>query len=599
MSVSFAWLSYICETLCSQDVSGNRSIIKEASTWQSKACCNLSAQRRTCLTGTPIQNRMDDLYAQIKFLRLDPFSERQVWSQHCGQRDHGASLRAKKNNGPNAEPLDTMALARVQTIMKFLTLRRTKETRTADGRTLLSLPPKYSRTCMLEFDEHEKAKYQALHMRYKSDFEDMVQNDTLTTNYATILHEILNLRLACDHPAMVDASKDAKRLKEGNADLSTAIREDGLNREKAIALFGVFRDMEAAMCSECGTDLSRTVETNGGMFMHGSAEELDGRLESAANGKGRKGVKKERAFDSSASTPSMRTGAQTPMSQDGEILPVVTKCQHLFCSPCFTRTVCPSWPSPKAGDRCGCSACGSMLSVAMDAFQLEPADFDTEGAGDELAHGGGSPSSEDSFDWGDGPEEDKKLPASASGAGGSSVDASKPSGRFEASTKIRALIADLIPFSQCNAHSKLYDPNAPRLDHWAPPPPTSADEGGSDSALQSDQPVRVVQCAPKSSVKGEGQTGDEDNDGPLPIKSVVFSQWTKMLDRIQAGLKRTGIRYRRLDGTMKRVDRGASLEAFKTDPGVEVLLVSLRAGGFGLNLVVACRAYLMDPYWYV
>ena len=53
----------------------------------------------------------------------------------------------------------------------------------------------------------------------------------------------------------------------------------------------------------------------------------------------------------------------------------------------------------------------------------------------------------------------------------------------------------------------------------------------------------------------------------------------------------------RLDGSMKRADRSAALEAFKTDPGIEVLLVSLRAGGTGLNLVSACRAYLMDPYW--
>ncbi|CAD6913039.1 unnamed protein product, partial [Tilletia laevis] len=35
----------------------------------------------------------------------------------------------------------------------------------------------------------------------------------------------------------------------------------------------------------------------------------------------------------------------------------------------------------------------------------------------------------------------------------------------------------------------------------------------------------------------------------------------------------------------------------KLDPKFEVLLISLRAGGFGLNLVSACRAYLIDPYW--
>jgi hypothetical protein len=41
------------------------------------------------------------------------------------------------------------------------------------------------------------------------------------------------------------------------------------------------------------------------------------------------------------------------------------------------------------------------------------------------------------------------------------------------------------------------------------------------------------------------------------------------------------------------------MEALKHDPGCEVLLVSLKAGGVGLNLTAAQRVYLMDPYWRV
>lgn len=59
------------------------------------------------------------------------------------------------------------------------------------------------------------------------------------------------------------------------------------------------------------------------------------------------------------------------------------------------------------------------------------------------------------------------------------------------------------------------------------------------------------------------------------------------------------IRYDRLDGTMKRDERTRAMEALKHDPGCEVLLVSLKAGGVGLNLTAAQRVYLMDPYWYV
>lgn len=126
-------------------------IIKEAGTWQSRAVSNLSAQRRTAVTGTPVQNRLDDLFSQLRFLRLDPFSDKATWTQYCGQRQVNATLRSKKN--ADDEPVDAMCLARVQTIFKFLTLRRTKDMKLPNGKPLLSLPPKTARIVHLEFDE--------------------------------------------------------------------------------------------------------------------------------------------------------------------------------------------------------------------------------------------------------------------------------------------------------------------------------------------------------------------------------------------------------------------------------------------------------------
>jgi SWI/SNF-related matrix-associated actin-dependent regulator of chromatin subfamily A3 len=48
---------------------------------------------------------------------------------------------------------------------------------------------------------------------------------------------------------------------------------------------------------------------------------------------------------------------------------------------------------------------------------------------------------------------------------------------------------------------------------------------------------------------------------------------------------------------MRRDERVRAMEALKHDPQCEVLLVSLKAGGVGLNLTAAQRVYLMDPYW--
>ena len=69
--------------------------------------------------------------------------------------------------------------------------------------------------------------------------------------------------------------------------------------------------------------------------------------------------------------------------------------------------------------------------------------------------------------------------------------------------------------------------------------------------------------------------------------------------RVEDALDAAGIRYDRLDGTMKRDERTRAMDALKYDPACEVLLVSLKAGGVGLNLTAAQRVYLMDPYWCV
>ena len=89
-----------------------------------------------------------------------------------------------------------------------------------------------------------------------------------------------------------------------------------------------------------------------------------------------------------------------------------------------------------------------------------------------------------------------------------------------------------------------------------------------------------------------------DKDGkPFVTKSVIFSQWTTMLDRIGDMLDDAEIKYARLDGTMSREERARAIDDLKNKKRVEVLLVSTRAGGVGLNLTAASRCYLVDPYW--
>jgi SNF2 family DNA or RNA helicase len=78
-------------------------------------------------------------------------------------------------------------------------------------------------------------------------------------------------------------------------------------------------------------------------------------------------------------------------------------------------------------------------------------------------------------------------------------------------------------------------------------------------------------------------------------KALVFSQFTSMLAIVRRRLERMGIRYEYLDGATR--DRAARVERFQTDADCGLFLVSLKAGGLGLNLTAAEYIFLLDPWW--
>jgi superfamily II DNA or RNA helicase len=78
-------------------------------------------------------------------------------------------------------------------------------------------------------------------------------------------------------------------------------------------------------------------------------------------------------------------------------------------------------------------------------------------------------------------------------------------------------------------------------------------------------------------------------------KALVFSQWTGLLDLVEPHLQNAGIRFTRLDGSTR--DRGAVVNEFQSEAGPPVMLVSLKAGGTGLNLTAADHVFLLDPWW--
>src|SRR6202034_1372725 len=78
-------------------------------------------------------------------------------------------------------------------------------------------------------------------------------------------------------------------------------------------------------------------------------------------------------------------------------------------------------------------------------------------------------------------------------------------------------------------------------------------------------------------------------------KALVFSQFTSMLAIVRKHLDRRGVVYEYLDGQTR--DRRERVTRFQTDPNCCVFLISLKAGGLGLNLTAADYVFLLDPWW--
>jgi superfamily II DNA or RNA helicase len=78
-------------------------------------------------------------------------------------------------------------------------------------------------------------------------------------------------------------------------------------------------------------------------------------------------------------------------------------------------------------------------------------------------------------------------------------------------------------------------------------------------------------------------------------KALVFSQFTSLLAIVRSRLDAAGVPYEYLDGATR--NREAHVDAFQNDPECGLFLISLKAGGLGLNLTAAEYVFLLDPWW--
>ncbi|KAG2722109.1 hypothetical protein I3760_02G114900 [Carya illinoinensis] len=204
-------------------VSWYRVVLDEAHTiksWKTQgaqAAFSLSSHCRWCLTGTPIQNNLEDLYGLLCFLHVEPWCNWAWWNK---------LIQKPYENG------DPRGMKLIKAILRPLMLRRTKETKDKEGRPILVLPPTDIQIIECKQSEAEHDFYDALFKRSKVQFDQFVAQGKVLHNYANILELLLRLRQCCNHPFLVmsradsqkytDLSKLARRFLETNSNSTTA-----------------------------------------------------------------------------------------------------------------------------------------------------------------------------------------------------------------------------------------------------------------------------------------------------------------------------------------------------------------------------------------
>ena len=230
--------------------------IKNRNSKTAKACYELAARHRWALTGTPIVNRLEDLFSLVRFLKVEPWSNFSFWKTFITVPfEAGEFIRA----------LDV-----VQTVLEPLVLRRTKDMKTPSGEALVPLPLRTIEIDKIDLSQDERDVYDHIFLRAKSVFKANADAGTLLKSYTTIFAQILRLRQSCCHPVLtrkanlVADEEDAALASDvanglaDDMDLSSLIERFTAEGDQDVNKFGAHvlkqiqdeADAECPICSE-------------------------------------------------------------------------------------------------------------------------------------------------------------------------------------------------------------------------------------------------------------------------------------------------------------------------------------------------------------
>lgn len=523
--------------------------IRNRRTRISRSVTDLDTTYRWCLTGTPIINGLVDAYALFRFLRFRPWYD---WQQFNGH----VSIIEKKN--------PELASKRLQAIFISIMLRRKKDSM-LDGKKLIELPTKHVEMEKLEFSKEEREIYQMVEARSQAKFNRFLRAGTVLKNYHQVLVMLLRLRQVCSHPALIQETSEA---------LVAADQLDGGHDLKA--------------------ELARAVRLVSSDFV----TKLKAKYFQCAMA--RIQAEKE-SLDATAD------GEECPICMDTFTEARVTACGHTFCRECIANVLNAPFVQDAEdlrryrSNEKPCPSCRAPISA--DAIFIREAFEPTDA---ELS-GDVSTSSDDEM-----PEiSDMILRESRDKGGARRIH--KKRAVYDSDGELEDDDDDMSDFIVEDDEDE--EQKDVRRDIKKRLRKRRAMVVESDGELDADEREVVIGRSPRKVPGSMGQVKMMSRFLPSTKmnhmmehlekwakqspgdKTIIISQWTECLKLVSDFLAEKKVLHVKYQGSMSRSQRDQAVRAFMMGNTAQVMLMSLKCGGVGLNLTRANRVISLDLGW--
>lgn len=544
------------------DIHWHRIVLDEAHTIKnknsqtSKAAGGLKARFRLALTGTPMQNKLTELYPLIRFLRIEPYGD---------YREFKKLIPAEKSSTYSEYDSQKALAAFLSAVM----LRRRKDTVINGRRIIDNLPPKHVHLLNIEMEKQsqERNSYEQLEKHIRDEVNNISTTEEVTMS--NMLTFLLRMRQAACHPYLIAITKKARSRKIwGNNKYTMSAIKAAMCISVEIRALALETNNDERLCAGCDGDATSLPDT---MAMGGCGHVLCVECSVTA-------LDDLKSDDSTLVCP--LCNVRYRVLANLEILDILEDNRPQTAKVALELLLAKQKPrvdrlrSDENARKARLKQLRESNTKTIDElFRSDSDDF----------FGGSDNEFDENSSISDAPKDSTDLFQSASVEAVedlkiNSGDATGLPSGIEA-PGVTANITRDAEQEEPPAQGLRYSIDIDEIAKLFKVPGIFSDGWRSSS--------KVEACLNTLS-KVWAESSDD--------KVIIFSSFTSLLDVLTIPLEAAQIPHAQYTGRMNVQERNATLEDFRTGR-CKVLLTSLKAGNVGLTLTQANRVIIMEPFW--